>query len=111
MGEILRGDIVWANLDPVVGHEQSGLRPALILSDSYFNKKSKTVIAVALTTQPQKIGFPFSLKLKQEIGKKMVWVKISQIRTLSTLRLRKKIDHLSEREMARVIEGLNEIIS
>jgi len=110
MGGILRGDIVWADLDPVIGHEQSGRRPALILSDSLFNKKSRTVIAVALTTQPQKVDFPFAIKLNQEIGKKLVWVKVSHIRTLSTLRLGKKIDHLNERELERVIEALNEIV-
>lgn len=110
MGEILRGDIIWADLDPVIGHEQSGRRPALVLSDNLFNRKSKTIIAVALTTQPQKVDFPFAIKLKQDIGKKTVWVKVSHIRTLSTLRLGKKIDHLGERELERVIEALNEII-
>lgn len=110
MGKILRGDIAWADLNPTVGHEQSGLCPVLVLSRDIFNEKSKTAIVVPLTTQPQKIDFPFTYQPKQLIRKKKVWVKILQIRTISTLRINKKIDHLSEREIARVIEGLNEII-
>lgn len=51
MARILRGDIYWANLDPTRGHEQSGLRPVLVLSQDVFNDRSGTVIAVALTSQ------------------------------------------------------------
>ena len=50
MAGILRGDIFWADLNPVIGHEQSGLRPVLILSHEVFNKHSGTVIAVAITS-------------------------------------------------------------
>ena len=111
MAQILRGDIIWANLNPTQGHEQSGKRPVLILSHDVFNEKSGTVIAVALTRQPQKAGFPLTLELK---GKKLVkpsWVKISQVRTLSVLRLGEKIGSVSPRELEQVIEGLNEIIN
>jgi mRNA interferase MazF len=52
MARILRGDIVWADLNPVQGHEQAGLRPVLIVSHDVFNERSGTVIAVALTSQP-----------------------------------------------------------
>ena len=111
MAEILRGDIVWAELNPTKGHEQSGRRPILILSHTVFNEKSDTVIGVALTSQPQKAGFPLTLQLNQKIEKKSAWVKISQIRTLSVMRLGKKIAHLNALEINRVIEGLNEIIA
>ena len=111
MVKILRGDIIWASLNPTKGHEQSGHRPVLILSNTIFNEKSGTVIAVALTSQSQKAGFPLSFQLKQKIEKKLVWVKISQIRTLSVLRLGKKISHLAEPDVNRVILGLNEIIN
>lgn len=90
MARILRGDIVFADLNPTLGHEQSGNRPVLILSHDTFNQNSGTVIAVALTSQPQKAGFPLTLKLNALIAKKTVWIKISQIRTISTLRLGKK---------------------
>ena len=111
MARILRGDIVWANLDPAKGHEQTGRRPVLILSHDVFNEKSGTVIAVALTSQPQKTGFPLTLKLLDDVVQKTAWVKISQIRTLSTLRLGKKIGRITDDELTTVIEGLNEIIA
>lgn len=81
MARILRGDIIWADLNPVIGHEQSGLRPVLVLSHAIFNKHSGTVIAVAITSQPQKAGFPLTLELEDCSLPKKSWVKISQIRT------------------------------
>ena len=111
MAEILRGDIVWAELNPTKGHEQSGRRPVLVLSHDIFNEKSNTVIAVALTSQLQKAGFPLTYHLNQKIEKKSAWVKISQIRTLSVSRLGKKITRLNEQEINRIVEGLNEIIA
>ncbi len=63
MARILRGDIIWASLDPTQGHEQSGLRPVLVLSQDVFNDRSGTVIAVALTSQPPSAGFPLTLEL------------------------------------------------
>jgi mRNA interferase MazF len=111
MARILRGDIIWADLNPAQGREQIGQRPVLILSHDVFNEKSGTVIAVALTSQPQKAGFPLTLELKGKQYSKPSWVKISQIRTLSVLRLGKKIGHVTSEELELVIEGLNEIIS
>ena len=58
MARILRGDIHRADLSPVIGSEQGGLRPVLILSQNVFNERSGTVIAVAITSQPQRAGFP-----------------------------------------------------
>lgn len=110
MARILRGDIVWADLNPVKGHEQAGLRPALILSPEIFNARSGTVIAVALTSQPQKAGFPLTMEIISVTLPKPTWVKISQIRTLSVERLGKKLGHVSDAEMSQIVEGLNEII-
>jgi len=111
MARILRGDIVWANPDPTLGHEQSGSRPVLILSQDIFNDKSGTVIAVALTSQKPSAGFPLTFELSDGSLPKRSLVKISQIRTLSTQRLGKKIGKASEEELETVIEGLNEIIA
>lgn len=111
MGKILRGDIIWADLNPTQGREQSGKRPVLILSHDVFNEKSGTVIAVALTSQEQKAGFPLTLKLTGKQYAKPSWVKISQIRTLSVLRLGKKITQISHDELEQVLNGLNEIIN
>jgi len=110
MAGILRGDIYWANLNPTVGHEQAGLRPVLILSRDVFNKHSGTVIAVAITSQPQKAGFPLTLELSSLKLPKKSWAKISQIRTLSVKRLGKKIGKASGKELDLIVEGLNEII-
>ena len=110
MARILRGDIYWADLNPVIGSEQGGLRPVLILSHNVFNERSGTVIAVALTSQPQRAGYPLTFELSSTKLPKKSWVKISQIRTLSVKRIQKKISNLSEEELAIVIEGLNEII-
>ena len=110
MARILRGDIVWADLNPVRGREQAGQRPVLILSHDVFNDRSGTVIAVALTSQPRRAGFPLTLELTTGRLPKKSWVKISQIRTLSVERLGKKIGRASSEELDKVIEGLVEII-
>lgn len=110
MARILRGDIRWAELNPVRGSEQAGLRPVLILSHDIFNERSGTVIAVAITSQFQRAGFPLTLELKTANLPKRSWVKISQIRTLSVERIGKSIGRASPEELDHVIEGLNEII-
>ena len=110
MARILRGDIIWADLNPTRGNEQTGLRPVLVLSEDVFNLKSGTVITVALTSQPQKAGFPLTMELSSKGLPKKSWVKISQIRTLSVDRLGKKIGKVTAYELAQIIEGLNEIL-
>jgi len=98
-------------LNPVRGHEQAGSRPVLILSHDIFNERSGTVIAVAITSQPQKAGFPLTLELKSRNLPKKSWLKISQIRTLSVERIGKVIGKASLEELNQAIEGLNEIIA
>ena len=110
MARILRGEIRWADLNTIRGHEQAGLRPVLILSHDVFNERSGTVIAVALTSQPQSAGFPLTLELKSPKLAKRSWVKISQIRTLSVERIGAKLGRSSPKEIALVVNGLNEII-
>jgi mRNA interferase MazF len=110
MAGILRGNIHWADLNPVIGSEQGGLRPVLILSHNVFNERSGTVIAVAMTSQPQRAAFPLTFELSEKNLPKKSWVKISQIRTLSIKRIGKKIAAASEEELSLIIEGLHEII-
>lgn len=110
MARILRGDIRWAELGPTRGNEQAGQRPVLILSQDAFNARSGTVIAVALTSQPQRAGFPLTLELVHPRLPKRSWVKISQIRTLAADRIGKRLGIASPEEMAQVIEGLGEIL-
>ena len=110
MAGILRGEIRWAELHPTRGGEQGGLRPVLVLSHDIFNERSGTVIAVALTSQPQRAGFPLTLELVAPRLPKRSWVKISQIRTLATERIGKRLGRASPEELAQVLEGLNEIL-
>jgi len=110
VAKILRGEIRWANLNPTVGREQSGERPILVLSQDIFNERSGTVIAMALTSQEQRAGFPLTYEILKSSLPKRSWVKISQIRTLSTERIGKKIGAIAPEELAQIVEGLNEII-
>ena len=110
MAGILRGEIRWADLNPRHGNEQARLRPVLILSHDVFNARSGTVIVVAITSQPQRAGFPLTLELRSSSLSKQSWVKISQIRTLSVERIGKKITEATPEELAQVIDGLNEIV-
>src|SRR3972149_93641 len=111
MARILRGEIRWADLSPVRGREQAGHRPVLILSHNVFNERSGTVIAMAITSQPQRVGFPLTLELKTGNLPKRSWVKIGQIRTLSVERIGKIIGRVSDEELLQIIDGLNEIIA
>jgi mRNA interferase MazF len=110
VARILRGDIWWADLNPVRGHEQSGVRPVLVISHDVFNQRSGTVIGLALTSQPPSASFPLTLELTSTILPKRSWVKISQIRTLSTERLSSRLGSISPEELDLVIDGLNEIV-
>lgn len=110
MARILRGDVRWADLNPVRGHEQAGRRPVVILSHDVFNERSGTVIALAMTSQEPKAGFPLTLESRAAGLTKRSWIKISQVRTLSADRVGSRLARASEEELARVLDGLNEIL-
>jgi mRNA interferase MazF len=110
VARILRGDIRWADLNPVRGHEQAGQRPVLVLSHDVFNERSGTVIALAMTSQEPRAGYPLSLESRATGLKKRSWIKISQIRTLSVDRIGSRLGRASEEELDRVLDGLNEIL-
>lgn len=110
MAGILRGEIRWADLGPTRGHEQAGRRPVLIVSADVFNERSGTVIAVALTSQEPRAGFPLTLELAARGLPKRSWAKIGQVRTLATDRIGRRLGRASAEEVARVIEGLTEIL-
>jgi mRNA interferase MazF len=86
------------------------LRPVVVISADVFNARSGTVIAMAVTSQPQRAGFPLTLELTSIKLPKRSWVKISQVRTLSVQRVGKKAGQVSPEELDRLIEGLNEIV-
>jgi len=110
VARILRGEIRWADLNPARGHEQAGDRPVLVLSHDVFNERAGTVIAVALTSQEPKAGFPLTVELKAARLPKRSWSKVGQIRTLSTERIGRRLGRASDEEVERVLEGLLEII-
>ena len=110
MARILRGEIRWADLNPVRGREQAGLRPVLVLSHEVFNERSGTVIAVAVSSQEPGAGFPLTLESTASGLPKRSWIKISQIRTLAVERIGGLLGRAAEEEVDRVVEGLNEII-
>jgi mRNA interferase MazF len=110
MARVLRGDIRWADLNPVRGREQAGRRPVLVLSHDVFNDRSGTVIAVALTSQEPRAGFPLTLESRASGLRQRSWIKISQIRTLSVDRIGARLAKASEEELARVLDGLNEVL-
>lgn len=110
MAGILRGDVVWADLNPTRGQEQAGMRPVVVLSQDIFNQRSGTVIAMAVTSQAQRAGFPLTLELKKVRLPKRSWAKISQIRTLSVDRLGRKLGRVTSEDLERLVDGFNEIV-
>jgi mRNA interferase MazF len=110
VARVLRGEIRWAELSPTRGHEQSGRRPVLVLSDDTFNERSGTVIAMVVTSRPQRAGFPLSYELQGVDLPRRSWVKISQVRTLAVERLGDRLARVSAEQLLDVVEGLNEVI-
>ncbi len=111
MAQILRGEIYWANLEPVRGHEQGGVRPILVISHEVFNERSGTVIAMAVTSQHQRAGYPLTYRLPVGTLPRESWVKTSQIRTVSTERLGDRLTRLGEPEVDQAVNGLLQLIS
>lgn len=111
MAEVLRGGVYWADLGSPTGHEQGGRRPVLVLSHDVFNDRSGTVIALAISSQPQRAGYPLTWKLPEGMLPRPSWVKISQVRTLSADRLGGRIGQIGEREADELIRGLLQLIA
>lgn len=107
--KILRGGIYWAKLDPAIGNEQKGTRPVLIISIDSFNKNSGSAIAFAITSKQPKVKYPLVYELPQELLPKPSWVKITQIRTLSTKRLGGYLNKVTEKDFQEIMEGFNRI--
>lgn len=110
MAGILRGEIRWADLAAGRGHEQEGRRPVLVLSQDVFNERSGTIIVMAITSRPQRAGFPLTFELGPSGLPQRSWVKISQVRTLAVERIGDRAGRVGLEDMARIIDGLNEIV-
>jgi mRNA interferase MazF len=107
---VLRGEIYWADLEPVRGREQAGVRPVVILSRTTFNERSQTVIAMAITSQPQRAGYPLTWRVPPGELPCESWVKITQLRTLAVERLGQRIGRLDEQDMSALVDGLLQTI-
>src|SRR5512133_2305295 len=106
MARVLRGEIRWAELSPARGHEQEGRRAVIVISEDVFNESSGTVIALALTSQAPRAGFPLTFELSDPALPRRSWVKISQVRTLAAERLGRRIGRARAEELAKIVEGL-----
>ncbi len=111
MAGILRGGIYWCELEPGVGHEQSGKRPVLVISHAQVNDKLRTAIVIPLTSSSQRAGFPLTMELNDTKLSKKSWLKISQVRTVSIARLSKLITKVNDQVLVKAISGLTELIS
>jgi len=105
---VKRGDIYFADLSPVVGSEQGGVRPVLIVQNNVGNKFSPTVIAAAITSQINKARLPTHIELSaQSFGlTKDSVILLEQIRTIDKKRLKEKMGKLDDNIMNRVDEAL-----
>ncbi len=106
---VKRGDIFYADLSPVVGSEQGGVRPVLIVQNDIGNKYSPTVIAAAVTSQINKAKMPTHIEIDAEaygLAKDSV-ILMEQIRTIDKKRLKEKIGHIDEDLMEKVNEALS----
>ena len=106
--EVHRGEVFYADLSPVVGSEQGGIRPVLILQNDVGNRHSPTVIAAAITSKQDKTHLPTHIGLQSQtcgLTRNSI-VLLEQIRTLDKRRLREKAGRLSESDQRRVDQAL-----
>ena len=106
---VKRGDIYYADLSPVVGSEQGGIRPVLVIQNDIGNKYSPTVIAAAITSQINKAKMPTHIELAAKdygLNKDSV-ILLEQIRTIDKRRLREKIGRIDDGLMASVNYALS----
>ena len=106
---VKRGEIYYADLSPVVGSEQGGIRPVLIVQNDVGNKYSPTVIAAAITSQKYKTGLPTHIRVNADgcgLAKDSI-VLLEQVRTIDKRRLKEKLGNLGESDMGRIDRALS----
>ena len=106
--EVWRGDIVYANLNPVIGSEQGGTRPVLVLQNDVGNRFSPTTIVAAITSKIKKAKLPTHIELSAaQYGlERDSVILLEQLRTIDKRRLKERLAHLDDVTMARVNQGL-----
>ena len=105
---VKRGDIYYANLSPVVGSEQGGHRPVLVIQNDVGNKYSPTVIVVAITSQISKGKLPTHVEISSRYSnlEKDSVILLEQLRTIDKRRLKEKVTHLSDEVMGMIDEAI-----
>lgn len=106
MREIKRGDIFFATLNPVMGSEQGGIRPVIVLQNDLGNKYSPTTIVAAITSNVEKTKLPTHVLIDKNILPKSSIVLLEQIRTIDKHRLIKFICHLEDSEMSEINQAI-----
>lgn len=87
------------------------MRPVVIVSNDLFNRRSGTVIAMAITSHPQRVGYPLVLELPDGVLPRPSWVKISQVRTISVERIGKRLGEVDAANLAQMTSGFLELIN
>lgn len=109
-GTILRKEIYWADLNPIRGKEQGGIRPVLVVSNNVFNQRSGTTVILAITSVKPRVKYPLVLELDCPSLPKRSWVKITQIRTISNDRIGNYIGQISSQQMNEIVAAINDLI-
>jgi len=104
---IERGDIYYADLNPVTGSEQGGIRPVLVIQNDTGNRFSPTVIVAAITSNLGKARLPTHIIIDENVLSEKSVVLLEQIRTIDKTRLIKKLGHLGEEDMVRIDEAIS----
>lgn len=105
---IKRGDVFYANLNPVLGSEQGGIRPVLIIQNNIGNKYSPTLIVCAITGRTEKNSIPTHVSIDESyINLKNSFALLEQIRTIDRLRLKERVGSLSSYDMEKVDKALS----
>ena len=104
---IERGDIYYADLNPVTGSEQGGIRPVLVIQNDTGNRFSPTVIVAAITSNLGKARLPTHIIIDENVLSEKSVVLLEQIRTIDKTRLIKKLGHLGETDMLRIDEAIS----
>jgi mRNA interferase MazF len=109
---VLRGELYWADLNPVVGSEQGGSRPVLVVQADPVNRHATTTVVLALTSRPQRSGSPLTVALPMGEGglTRASWAKVSQLRTISLRRLRGRIGVLGDERMREIDRAIREVL-
>ena len=106
MPALLLGEVHWADLDPVRGHEQGGIRPVLILSSRRSNERTELAIVLPITGSTPRVSYPYAIPLESVNTEKESWVLTRQIRTIADERMRGYIGRVSNEEMRGVVVAM-----